>query len=120
MYQVIIILDEKRNKSYYQSYVESDNTNLGNITCSDLPPYQDINKARACYWDSNTSSWVFDEEKYTEIMAAIEAEKAAQEAKNEISVVMNNEQLTEGLMELAGLVGNLLEQSLEEQEVTEA
>ena len=42
-YQVIIILDESRNRSYYQGYVESEDTTLGNITVEELPPYADIN-----------------------------------------------------------------------------
>lgn len=123
MYQVIIISDEERGKSYYQSYVESDNTNLGNITCSELPSYQDINKARSCYWDS--VRWVYDEEKYAEIIAEIEAAKAAEEAANQISVTMNNEELTESVMELSDLVGKLMEllekksEQDTEQEVTE-
>lgn len=114
MYQVIIILDEKRGKSYYQSYVESDNVNLGNITCSELPPYQDIHKARSCYWDS--ARWVYDEEKYAEIIAAIETEKAEKEAADKISIIMTNEELTESLMELAGMIGKLMEAAESEEE----
>lgn len=73
-YHVILILDEKRAKNYYYSYSEE---GTGNLKCSELPPYQDINKARSCYWDG--SAWVYDEEKYAEIIAAIEAQKKAEQ-----------------------------------------
>lgn len=105
-YQVIIFLDESRNRSYYHSYVMSEDTTLGNIECSDLPPYQDINKARACYWDADNATWVFDEEKYAEILAAIEEERVAREqAELEASVVMTNAELTQAFLELAEIVG---------------
>lgn len=105
-YQVIIFLDETRNRSYYRSYLESEDTTLGNIECSDLPPYQDINKARACYWDADNATWVFDEEKYSEIIAAIEAERAAREqAELEASVIMTNAELTQAILELTEIIG---------------
>ena len=105
-YQVIVFMDENRNKSYYHSYIESEDTTLGNIECSDLPPYQDINKARACYLDVDNATWVFDEEKYAEILAAIEEERVAREqAELEASVVMSNAELTQALLELAEIVG---------------
>ncbi len=55
-YQVIIILDSSRNRSYYQGYIISDDETQGNITCEELPPYADVNKARSCYWDSEEKS----------------------------------------------------------------
>ena len=98
MYQVIIILDEARNKSYYHSYVPGD----GNIECEELPPYADVNKARACYWDAKAKAWVYDEEKYAEIIAEQEAAKAAQEqAEKEEAAVPSNKELAEAVVELA-------------------
>lgn len=79
MYQVILL-----KNNYYYSYVESDDTTLGNIEVSDLPHYQDINKARSCYYDNGT--WVYDENKYLEIKEEIarkEAETLANSLKAE-------------------------------------
>lgn len=73
MYQVIILKDEKNNKNYYQSYVESDDTTLGNITVDDLPPYADLKKARSCFYKEG--EWIFDNEKYEEIKKEIENEE---------------------------------------------
>lgn len=101
-YQVLLFLDETRNKSYYHSYFESENTTLGNMECTDLPPYQDINKARACYWDSENSEWVFDEEKYAEILEDAERAKAEQEeAKAIAEATPSNLELMEAIMEIA-------------------
>lgn len=109
MYQVIIILDESREKSYYHSYVDSEDTTLGNISCVDLPPYQDISKAHACYWDAENEKWVFDEEKYQEILAEIENEKKEASEKEAIQkTVMTNEEATLAIIELSELVGGLL------------
>lgn len=66
MYQVIIVRHEDKNKNYYYSYSESEDTTLGNISVEDLPPYQDINKARACYWEG--SQWIYDPDEYDYIM----------------------------------------------------
>lgn len=105
-YQVIIFLDENRNRSYYHSYIESEDTTLGNIECSDLPPYQDINKARACYWDADNAVWVFDEEKYSELLADIEEEEAAREqTEKEASVIMTNKELTYAVWEILEIIG---------------
>lgn len=93
MYQVIIVLDEVRNRNYYDGYVISDDSTLGNIQCTDLPPYQDINKAKSCYW-SDEALWIFDEEKYEEILADIQAKKEAAEAEAErVALIPTNEEL---------------------------
>ena len=98
MYNVIIVLDDSRSKSYYYSYV----TENGNIECTELPPYADPNKARACYWDTESATWVYDEEKYTEIVAEQEALKAAAEQeKLEAEAVPSNAELADAVMELA-------------------
>lgn len=47
MYQVIIVFDDIKKKSYFNSYVISSDTTLGNIECEELPLYADINKAQA-------------------------------------------------------------------------
>lgn len=108
-YQVIIVLDKARNRSYFHSYVESEDTTLGNIECSELPPYADINKARSCYWDSANLVWVYDGDKYADIREQIEAEKEEMEQKEiEASVVMTNAELTVALLELTEIVGGLL------------
>lgn len=92
MYQVIIVLDEIRNRNYYDGYVISDDSTLGNIQCTDLPPYQDINKAKACYWSDET--WLFDSEKYEEILAEIQAKKeAAEEEAIRAASIPSNEEL---------------------------
>ena len=98
-YQVLLFLDETRNKSYYHSYFESEDTKLGNMECTDLPPYQDIIKARACYWDSEKSEWVFDAEKYDEILEDAQRDKAEQEEANAISeATPSNLELLEAIM----------------------
>lgn len=108
-YQVIIVLDETREKSYFYSYVISEDTTLGNIECTDLPPYADINKARSCYWDADNSSWIFDEDKYKEICDDIESKlKEQEQAELDASLVMTNEEATAAIMELSDLVGGLL------------
>lgn len=100
-YQVILFLDESRNKSYYHSYVESEDVLLGNIECTELPAYQDINKARACYWDTDALQWIFDEEKYAEIVAQIEAERqAAEQARLEAEATPTNLELADCAIEL--------------------
>lgn len=66
MYQVIIVRNENKEKNYYYSYTESEDTTLGNISAEDLPPYQDINKARACYWENQ--QWVYDPDEYEHIL----------------------------------------------------
>lgn len=108
MYQVIIILDESREKSYYHSYVESEDTTLGNISCDELPPYQDLNKAQSCYWDAENENWVFDEEKYEEIITQIAAEKeSAEQAVAEAEATPTNAELAECAMELGEGQSNL-------------
>ena len=88
MYQVIVTsIDGKR---YYYAYVETN----GNIECADLPPYQDINKARSCWWDDE--KWNFDESRYAEILAEIEQAKAEAEAEAErLASIPSNEMLNE-------------------------
>lgn len=91
MYKVIVTLIN--GKRYYHSYNESN----GNIECADLPPYQDINKARACWWDDE--KWNFDESRYAEILAEIEAKKEAEQAeKDRLSSIPSNEELNEMLL----------------------
>ena len=108
MYQVIIILDESREKSYYHSYVELEDKTIGNISCDELPPYQDMNKAQSCYWDAETTQWVFDEEKYAEIIAQIAAEReAAEQAAAEAEATPTNAELAECAMELGEGQSNL-------------
>lgn len=103
-YNVIIVLDESRNKSYYYSYV----TENGNIECAELPPYADPNKARACYWDGE--KWVFDADKYAEIEAVQAAEKeAADKAAAEAAAVPTNEELAAATMEIADNVSTLMD-----------
>lgn len=102
MYSVIIVLDETRSKSYYYSYTAED----GNVQCEELPPYQDIDKARACYL--NDGAWVFDADKYAEIVAAAEAERATEEqVRREAEAAPTNAELAAGLMELAAEVAAL-------------
>ena len=105
MYRVTLFRDVTRNKDYYDSYQESDDTTIGNITCEELPPFQDINKAKACYWDPDSLEWVFDEEKYNEILeeqtaARSEAAKAAAVE----AATPSNAELAEVLAELADYI----------------
>ena len=100
-YQVIIILDESRNKSYYQGYVESEDTTLGNITVSELPPYADVNMAHACYWEIENEKWIFDEEKEAEIQEKLAADKkAAEKAQAEAEATPSNADLADCVSEL--------------------
>ncbi len=104
MYHVIIVLDEKRNKSYYYSYVDKD----GNIECEELPPYQDILKAKACCWDNK--KWVYDPDKYAELVAESEAEKAsAEKAAAEAAAVPTNEELAEAVMEIGDNLSTVMD-----------
>lgn len=98
MYNVIIVLDESRDRSYYYSYVASD----GNMECEDLPPYADINKARSCYWDAENTAWIYDADKYTEIVSRQNAEKvAAEKAAAEAEATPTNAELALAVIELA-------------------
>lgn len=104
MYNVIIVLDDSRGKSYYYSYV----TENGNIECAELPPYADPNKARACYWDGE--KWVFDADKYAEIEAVQAAEKeAAEKAAAEAEAVPTNQELADAMLEIANDVSILMD-----------
>lgn len=95
-YNVIIVLDESRNRSYYYSYV----TENGNIECTELPPFADPYKARSCYWDGE--NWIYDADKYAEIMTIQAAEKEAAEAEAaEAEATPTNAELTLAVMELA-------------------
>ena len=108
MYHVIIVLDQSKNKRYYHSYVSGN----GNVECEELPPYQDINKARACYWDGE--KWIYDADKYVEIVTAQAAEKAAAEqVKKEAEAVPTNEELAIAIMELADNVNILINAAAE-------
>lgn len=103
-YNVIIVLDESRDKSYYYSYV----TENGNIECAELPPYADPNKAQACYWDGE--KWVFDADKYDEIMTIQAAEKeAADKAAAEEAATPTNAELASAVMELADNDGTIMD-----------
>ena len=107
-YQVIIILDESRNRSYYQGYVESGDTTLGNITVSELPPYADPNMAHACYWNEENQKWIFDEEKEEEIQEKLAADKeAAEKAQTEAEATPSNKDLAECVVELGDGQSNL-------------
>lgn len=90
-YNVILNLDEKKSRNYYYSYSEEGS---GNLKCTELPPYQDINKARSCYWDGE--KWVYDEDKYKEIIEAIEArKKAEQEEQDRLANMPSLEEVNE-------------------------
>ena len=107
-YNVIIVLDESRNRSYYDHYVAEN----GNIECTDLPPYQDINKARSCFWDGE--KWIYDADKYAEIVAARQAEKTAAEQKQrELEAIPSNTDLMLGLMDVADKVSLIIAASPE-------
>ena len=104
MYNVIIVLDDSRDRSYYYSYVAEN----GNITCEELPSYADINKARACYWDGE--KWVFDAGKYAESEAVQAAEKeAADKAAAEEAAIPTNAELADAMMEIADNVSILMD-----------
>lgn len=104
MYNVIIVLDESKNRNYYYSYVAEN----GNIECEELPPYQDIHKARSCYW--NEEEWIFDADKYAEIRAVQEAEKeAAEQAALEAKTTPTNADLADAVMDLADNVSILMD-----------
>lgn len=101
MYQVILLNDGEKN--YYYSYVESSDTSLGNVELNTLPPYQDILKARSCYLDG--TDWVYDENKYNELLEIKrqeEEEREAEEAK--LEAALSNEEIAEALVELADMV----------------
>lgn len=100
-YQVIIINDEARGKDYYQSYVESEDATLGNITVNELPPYADVSMARACYWDEEKQKWIYDEDKEAEIQEKLAADKeAAEKAQAEADATPSNSDLADCVVEL--------------------
>ena len=102
MYQVIILFKEEYNHSYYQSYVKSDDTTLGNISTNVLPPTQDILQAQSYWWDFDTESWVYDEEMYQKLLAEEDqAEKEAQQREKERQALPTAEEISEALMEIA-------------------
>ena len=104
MYNVIIVLDDFRDRSYYYSYVAEN----GNVTCDELPPYADPNKARACYW--NGEKWVFDADKYAEIEEVQAAEKeAADKAAAEEAAIPTNAELADAMMEIADNVSVVMD-----------
>lgn len=70
---------KENGKEYYLSYIKSEDSTLGDMSCDTLPPYQDIKEARSCYWDAD--KWVFDSEKYQE--KEKEAERIASIPSNE-------------------------------------
>ena len=80
----------------------------GNVTCDELPPYADPNKARACYW--NGEKWVFDADKYAEIEEVQAAEKeAADKAAAEEAAIPTNAELADAMMEIADNVSVLMD-----------
>lgn len=100
-YQVIIINDEARGKDYYQSYAESEDASLGNITVNELPPYADPNMARACYWNEENQKWVFDGDKEAEIQGKLAADKeAAEKDAAEAAATPSNADLADCVIEL--------------------
>lgn len=106
MYQVIIVHDNTKDKNYYHSYVDTN----GNIECEDLPPYQDTNKARACYWDTGNAAWVYDADKYAESMKIQAAEKAAAEPiRLEAEAVPSNAELAEAILEIASSMSDMID-----------
>lgn len=107
-YQVIVVYNEKNGRSYYSSYVVSDDTTLGNIQCTELPPYADLTKAKSCYLDDSASTWVFDEEVYQENLDKIEFEKIAQEEQKNIEeATPTNKELSDMVVELAETISML-------------
>lgn len=92
-YQVILINDEITNKNYYHSYFLSDDTSLGNITVTDLPPYQDINKARSCYWDSENKKWIFDEGEYNKFLQKLSFEKEKEFEDYKYAKILESKQI---------------------------
>ena len=104
MYNVIIVHDNTKDKNYYYSYVEE----KGNIECEDLPPYQDTNKARACYWDNK--NWIYDAEKYAEIIASQERMKVeVATAQAVAAAVPSNEELAEAVIEIGNSINDIME-----------
>lgn len=90
MYQVV--LKEVNGRYYYYQYFQEEGLK-GTAECEELPPYQDIKKARCCYLEDG--EWVFDEEKY---------EFLSEEQKE----AFNNDEIVDGLLDLADTVDNLI------------
>ena len=108
-YQVIMLYDEELGQSYFDSYTKSDDTSLGNITTTTLPPYADKQMAKACTYDMDAGTWSFDETKYAKILAAEEAaKKAAEEAAANAAQIMTNAELTTIVLELSEMVSTLM------------
>ena len=104
MYQVIIVLDEFNSKNYYYSYVAAD----GNIECEELPPYQDIDKARACWWDADNAAWVYDNEKYNKIVETKQRQrKEATEAAAKTAAQPTISEMSDAVLELAESISDI-------------
>lgn len=107
IYQVIILLNNN-GRSYYQSYVRSDDTALGNISTDVLPPTQDILQAQSYWWDFDTETWMYDEDMYYRLLTEeekeiSEAEQREKERKSQPTI----EEISEALIELAEIVSEL-------------
>lgn len=101
MYNVIIVFDEKRGKSYYHGY---DERNPGNIQCEELPPYADPIKACSCFWEND--EWTFDEEKYPELLASRqELLSKIDQAEKEANATPTINELSNAVVEIGDNVG---------------
>lgn len=92
-YKVAISWDSSRSKSYYINHciLTKDNINddIHFIVCDSIPPYMDINANKACYIDSRRCKWVFDEEKYLEIIGIYDKDKPLKDIQRDIINTMD-------------------------------
>lgn len=93
-YKVYLLRDKTRDRNYYDSHCEiTKDYNINDIRhfiiSESIPPYNDINANKACYIDSKRCKWIFDEDKYLEIIGVYSNDKPIQDIHSDIIVTMN-------------------------------
>jgi hypothetical protein len=78
-----ILLDEK---GYFTGNYAIEGKIVGGVEISELPPYEDIKKQISCKFKNE--KWIFDEEKYQEILKQ-EAEEEKQAKIKELQSELN-------------------------------
>ena len=71
-YRVKTEWDNIRCKNYYVYHLDINNNAIKDdehyIVCNSIPLHEDTNANKACYIDTKRCKWVFDEDKYLEMI----------------------------------------------------
>lgn len=107
MYYRVLLDESGYYAGFYQKFFtkeDADQSNIGDITVDDLPPYLDDTKAMSCrYEDGN---WIFDQETYA---ALIQKEKEAKEAEEKQQNTPTNDELQIKLEETNTVLQDIVE-----------